>query len=375
MENSSYCPAIHSGIFIGLNKTEFVARPCCQFQVDGFDISKFNNHNYFDSDIIKNLIQANDNNQRLAECSGCYNIEQHNGYSYRQSLIDRFGDHNTGNLLLLDLMYDNSCNLACRTCNESFSTLWSKHLKDNNLPTFQLRPINDINLSHKEYTQKILDFISNLNVKSISQIKISGGEPLMHNGYFNLLENLTNGGMDFSDTELLIQTNGTIPLRDTHYKIFEKFRLVKLSFSIDGIEDRFEYLRWPGKWHKLTSNLNDIKNSAPSNVMFNIEETISIFNLYYHHEVANWMKDNFNANREGDLTSHNIHLAGGIFSLTNLTNLYASGTNYQYTDKSFKENPDSILKMIDHINKFDVIRNQDWLSVFPKLKDFYRQYI
>ena len=41
----------------------------------------------------------------------------------------------------------------------------------------------------------------------------------------------------------------------------------------------------------------------------------------------------------------------------------------------FKENPDSVRAMINEIKKFDTIRNQNWLEVFPLLKKYYARYL
>ena len=74
--------------------------------------------------------------------------------------------------------------------------------------------------------------------------------------------------------------------------------------SLDGVGERFEYLRWPATWRQVTDNIMHIRETAPSNTMFLIEETVSIFNFYYMNELDAWAKNNFTANREGDVTHH-----------------------------------------------------------------------
>jgi len=368
MDHDTYCPAIHSGISVKVNQNgNAIVRPCCEMQWDGISLNDAND--YFNHTLIKQL--QNDNKKGIwsSYCNQCKTVEDAGEYSYRLSQIDRFKENNTTNISTLDLMYDNSCNLACRSCGPDLSTYWQKHLLDNNIINQRFNNKHSIDLTNK----KFLSLLDSLNIESISQIKISGGEPFIGTGYWELLSALP---IDIiSNTELLIQSNGTIRLRDNHLKTFEKFRLVKISFSIDGFGDRFNYLRWPGDWHQLTNNLNYVRDTVPSNVMFNVEETISIFNLAYHNEVKDWVAANFSSNKDGDPILYNVHLANGIFSLDQITNEYIDDNNHRYINDNFTENSENIIRMIKVINQFDLIRNQSWLRTFPKLKDYYRRYI
>jgi hypothetical protein len=100
---------------------------------------------------------------------------------------------------------------------------------------------------------------------------------------------------------LCFQTNGTQPIHPKNFETIEKFHLVKLHISLDGVGNRFEYLRWPANWRQVTDNILDLRKTLPGNVMFVIEETVSIFNLLYINELESWVKQNFTTNREGDV--------------------------------------------------------------------------
>jgi hypothetical protein len=89
---------------------------------------------------------------------------------------------------------------------------------------------------------------------------------------------------------------------------------------------KFEYLRWPASWSQVTDNILNIRETVPSNVMFLVEETISIFNLAYITELDTWVKQNFTTNREGDPVNHTRHMATGIFRLDNCSNEYVYWT-------------------------------------------------
>ena len=151
--------------------------------------------------------------------------------------------------------------------------------------------------------------------------------------------------------------------------------MVKLHISLDGVREKFEYLRWPASWNQVTDNILQLRETLPGNVMFVIEETVSIYNLYYQNELDKWVKENFATNREGDITNHTQHMASGIFNLENVTKEYKSQVNQSYFTSDWKENPDKIHKMLNEIEKFDLLRNQNFKNVFPEVFELYARYL
>ena len=109
--------------------------------------------------------------------------------------------------------------------------------------------------------------------------------------------------------------------------------------------------------------------------MFLIEETISIFNLFYQDELDTWVKENFATNREGDITNHTRHLAVGIFNTNNVTTEYKKEIDQSYFKPNWKENPQEITKMVNEIKQFDLIRKQSFAVTFPQVAKFYTQYL
>ena len=151
------------------------------------------------------------------------------------------------------------------------------------------------------------------------------------------------------------------------------------SVSLDGIAQRFEYLRWPASWNQVTENLLELRESVPSNVMFLIEETVSIFNLFYLGELDQWVVKNFATNREGDPVIHTKHLAHGIYRLDNCSARYRDAMkNSKYClllPDELNVNVSEIKTMLSTIDKFDQFRNQCFGDTFPEVKEFYSTYL
>ena len=177
---------------------------------------------------------------------------------------------------------------------------------------------------------------------------------------------------------LAFQTNGTQNINPKNYRIIEKFHLVKLHVSLDGIGKQFEYQRWPAQWNQVSDNILNMRQNLPSNVMFLIEETISIFNLAYLDRLEAWIKQNFVTNREGDVVNHTRHLAKGTYNLNFCSQEYVDfvkRTVYaELIPDDWQENPKQIKAMIHEIVKFDRLRNESFHKVFPEIAQFYSRF-
>ena len=367
-----YCPIIHGGLKLRFSNGKLLGNHCCLHYGNQ---KEFDNNNIWEDKELKLVRKNNLNGIWDPSCWICKSNEISNIPSFRTGMIEKFGiKTNLTGPLRLDLTISDNCNLACRTCGPHLSTFWQKFLKDNNIPILSDENIGINNAS------KIIKILDNLNLSNLKMVVYSGGETLLGNEYWEvtkyLVDSVPNANKNLT---IVFQTNGTMPIKEKYFEIIEKCHLVKLNISIDSIGDKFEYLRWPAKWDQLVNNIQNFKNFLPFNVMFSFVETISIFNLFYRDEMTQWINKNFSTNKFGDVVNQNSHLAGGIFSLKNLTYEYIDGLkNTQLTNlipENFKESPEEIKSMIDTINKFDKIRGEDWTRTFPEVAEFYKRYL
>lgn len=330
---------------------------------------------------IIDLRQYNEQDHWHPSCSACEIPESAGMISYRSGMLDTFGVRkNLTGPIKLDLNFDISCNLACRSCGPQLSTFWQKHLKDNQLEINQPKTVSRVN--------DLLSILKKLDLSNLEMITLAGGESLLGTAYWQVAEYIIDT-VPNADKQLIVQfqTNGTQSIDKKYHDLIKKCRLVKFTFSIDGIKEKFEYLRWPANWKQVTGNMFRLREQLPVNVAFQIEETISIFNLFYLDELEIWHKNNFSVNRLGpnkqgefgNLINHEQHLAYGIYSLSNLTQEYVDAIKKtKYADlirPDWQENPKEIQKMITEVEKFDKIRNQDWRKTFPEVAEFYSRYI
>lgn len=363
---------LHGGLQINLkqNQQDFVYfQHCClrsssKIALTGTDL--------WNHPSLIPLRELNDQGKWDPGCWTCQGNELAGLSSFRTSMIEKFGDKRpvTGPQRL-DLMFDISCNLACRSCGPGLSTFWQQHLKENNISFHAPKPDSRVD--------DMIELLSKMDLSNLRMVVFCGGETLLGQGYWRVAKAIADMVPNAKNQlEICFQTNGTQSIAERNYEIIEKINLVKLHVSLDGIGEQFEYLRWPASWQQVSENIINLRDNLPANVMFTVEETYTIFNLFYRQRLQQWLDNNFSTNRLGDVTSHTQHIAVGIFGLENLTKEYIenlTGDIRNIINPNWKESPEKIAAMIKEIEKFDAIRGQSWQKTFPEVAGFYSRYL
>ena len=366
-----FCPIIHGALVIDIkpiHNSTFIGHCCLRdtFKIDFPSEPVWQNKKLFP------LRNKNINNEWDSGCWTCQGNELAGMESFRTGSLKGFGKRkDLSGPTRLDLVFDTNCNLACRSCGPQSSTFWLKHLIDNQLVDSK----TPIPPSRADY---MIDILKTLDLTHLESVLFCGGETLLGNTYWKVAKVIADLVPNAKDQLVIsFQSNATQMISEKHFDLIERFKLVKVHFSIDGIREKFEYLRWPASWNQVVDNVHEIRATAPSNVMFSIEETLGCLNLFYHHELETWAKKHFSANRFGDRIDHTTHHMKEVFALDNLTKEYVDalpGHLRSLVNPNWKENPEGIRNMIKEINKFDAIRNEDWSVTFPEVYEFYRRY-
>jgi hypothetical protein len=200
---------------------------------------------------------------RHPKCSWCFEEEDAGRKSKRKRDNDKYIDWlNKGNapfkgLAKFELNLGNTCNLKCRTCGSHSSSTWMEEeyevYEHTRYPTYKLYA-QRMKKYHQQYDDEspFWDDLEN-NLSTIKQFDFYGGEPFMSKKMWRILEVAVENGYS-KDIEVHYATNGTQWPADK-VEIFKHFRHVHLSFSVDGIGEQFEYMRYPAKWIEVTENM------------------------------------------------------------------------------------------------------------------------
>lgn len=252
-------------------------RPCCEF--DGW-LGNINDSGFIETwnnDKFKELRQQFKNNIQPAGCKKCFTQESA-GIKSKRQLTPVTPASSTPTLL--DIKFNNKCNMKCRICDSNNSHLWEKE------ETLIFGRPNNRGLSGKwvEETAKWEEL--NQLIDSLETLYISGGEPLLLKELFVFLEHCVKKDKA-KDISMRIITNGTIKISKNMHEVFKQFKNVRLVYSIDDIGPRFKYQRYPVEFSKVESNFKDAIQHDYLDIGINY--TVSIHNCLSGSDMVAWL--------------------------------------------------------------------------------------
>lgn len=284
----NYCPEIYHGLFVDRwNDTHVRISPCCQA---GSAIENIDTFSFEKSLHLSKLRKQFDQGLKPPECRRCWDAESVGLKSRRQSAIEFSPNVDTQvQLHGLDHSATWACNSACIMCSPLNSSMWAKEL---NFDSVKLRQIG-------RQFQKNNNFESKLNFEHIRKLHFNGGEPLLNNEHIDLLSRI-----DLSNVQISYNSNGTCYPSDRLLQQWKRAKLVKIFFSIDAVGSAFEYIRWPGNWQQVNSNICSMRDNL-SNLMFGINLSVGSYNVLELHSLWQWFQDTIPTNAEGDVSDFN----------------------------------------------------------------------
>lgn len=234
-------------------------RQCCNAGGNGYPINI--NHNTIDevlnNEYNKKLRTSFLKNERDPMCQRCWNIEDLGNQSFRYwANKESFGIKSVipirmepviefSDIQYMDITLGNKCNLGCRMCNPNSSSLVAKAWKIFG----EWKREENIEFS-RNTRNKILEIIEkSVNINTIFML---GGEPLINDFHDEIIELLIRTDRA-KNIKLHYSTNLQIDL-EKYLKLWTNFRAIEASISIDGTDEIYEYIRWPGRWEKVYRN-------------------------------------------------------------------------------------------------------------------------
>ena len=372
------CPDIKNSLAIDYRNGHIQIGSCCASGRIKVDESPINT--YLSNRKLIEIKQDNENNiLRDDYCKWCVDPEYNGQPSRRQDVIQAVKSKffkEGESLTRLDVSLNNLCNLKCTICDIHSSTSW---IPDH----IALGDTVPDEYHHKK--AKKLTINDPRELENLEYVKFQGGEPLLNEQHLHLLEMFDEIGI-LQNLVIHYNTNGTQIVDDKVLKLWGKAKLVDLFFSIDDVEERFEYQRFGAKWDHVNDNLKWFTDNLEPNHVFKITTTISLLNICNLKNLIHWKEQNFNYNRLGD----NIHQ---FFQPANGGNSNLSLENIEITldqknkivsclPNELKSYADSMpvvgipqQNIFSYLDKLDKIRNTNWRKTFPELVDIFEQHI
>jgi|688.fasta_scaffold87034_2 MoaA/NifB/PqqE/SkfB family radical SAM enzyme len=403
LESKHFCilPFISSRVWHSL------VVPCCINHDEIFGVSTqqsldeiYSNNNTKLTSFRKQLL----NGPTLPDsCSRCSDCERSNVTSLRQSSNQKWshtfdklefndiGDLKENKFYLWDgVGYSNLCNLKCRMCPSYLSSRTREEEVANGIGTKSISPMQqafldkhnlkgdpneiliesfrDIDLFYKFFDQ---------HVEFIEEIKFEGGEPMMMEQHFRILELL----IEKNKTDIRLQYNTNMTrLKFKHYNILDlwkEFNSVTVQVSLDAVSEQNYYIRHPSNWLEILENIDQVRKECP-HVALSIYTTIQILNCFAASKLHDWCNNN-NLEHRFVFLKH-----PSCMSLCALPNSYKERVKQHWERYKSNTEVDGFLRMMwandnsNEITEFlttieerDKIRNESLLTTFPEFKELY----
>jgi len=296
----------------------------------------------------------------------------------------------------VDMKLGNKCDLACVMCNPADSTQWiPDYNKLISSSSEQLQREIYWNKSesggynwwknNKSYWDDIYKQLHNLK-----HIYIIGGEPTINSEFKEFLKYCVDNN-HAEHIELRFNTNGQT-LDNELKELYKSFKHVLVHLSMDAIEQRYEYIRYPGTWDKQLTVL-EYWDNMPANVTVDIDCTVQALNVSHLPRFIKWkMEQGFNKLNikrfAGTIGMHllwtpnfmqinNLPYSIKQEAINDLMELkeYLGPTRmakYQKIDaviNKLNEKEFNIPMLVEYLDNMDKIRGTSWKDTFPELID------
>ncbi len=272
--------------------------PCCVYRGEPVgDCSKDSLEDIWNNQSQQDIRTAMLNDKTVSGCVNCIRNEKlgkdslrtvSNATFLKHIKITQQGATPDYDIKYIDSRFNNLCNLSCRSCGHGLSSSWHAPgvaigLIDKSTPVFLKAGRNNTDL----YDQ-IVEQLDNLD-----RIYFAGGEPLIINDNYKILDELSNKG--HYDIELVYNTNMTQSRLKGRsiFDVWKNFKNISIGASLDAEGSRGEYLRTGTVWSKVVDFRSEMIRLRPD-IDFYISCTTGLINVLHVPDFhRSWVEQGF----------------------------------------------------------------------------------
>jgi hypothetical protein len=350
------------------------------------------------------------NDKPSKECKRCYDLEQIGTWTMRQShnmrrgmqyrdLIEATnpdGSIDEFKMKYMDIRFSNVCNMKCRSCGPSCSSLWAEEIVKNHgeehyQKYFHTKKIVINNNEDQKFMAKLTPYL-----KDVEEVYFAGGEIIITPEHYECLDYWVKN--DLTDqVELTYTTNFSVLKYKNKDLInyWKKFPKLKIWASLDAEGDLAEMMRKGTDWKKILKNLKRVKELVP-HAEFQITPTISIWNVFQFPKFFDMLVDSGYVDIEGggaynvprfNLATHPWY--ANIMILPEGTKQHLKELYQAYSEKydkgsfnGFKmvhynleiggENKGGILEFEKFNDELDKFRKENHRAIIPEINEVYK---
>jgi len=368
------------------------------------------NHHKFDSDFdFHNTPSKIDDRKKMLNgqwpkegCTYCQHIEAAGGQSDRITNLDFPGIHAPPELdqdinavhvtpRILEVYFDNTCNLKCLYCGPHFSSLWDAENIKFGDPAF----VKSTNIESNK--QKLFDWLKQ-HGHNLTVFNILGGEPLYQPELEQCLTLFEQHPAPELKLQMFTNLNARLPYLQ---KIVQRVKTLidtgcirefEITASLDCWGAPQEYVRYPLDLEKWEKNFEYLLTESWINLIINSTVTpltiktlpdllhkINQWNLtrkVYHYQNSVNGPDYMFIDMFGDIFREDFDRAIGLKpdqtpeDLASKNYLIGIAKQSQHGGPT----PEKIHRLFNFLNTIDQRRNTSWPMTFPWLVDEFKKY-
>lgn len=353
---------------------------------------------------------------RPEECSYCWNAEDVGAPSSRITMAPIYTEmqpdiiETTAKLKwdesvypkYLEMSFSNVCQLKCSYCSTQNSSAWHDEIKKHgDYPLIDVENKNQYvshgreNLYEEDSPmhQKFWEWFDEAK-KHLKVMRITGGEPLLHESTFRLAEIIKDTGIDFHVNSNLCVSKRRIK------RLVTLNPDVKIYASVDSIGTQAEWIRHGLDWEMFEDNISKLVHS---NIEVGLMVTFNLLSIPKFHEFLQWVlrykqfaSDKFKL--DTPFMTNPKHLSALILDDNMMDTLYSArhfmqkntddNNPHKFNSGEFAKF-DRVVKLVESnrfdgedlnrhrkdfrlfVDEHDKRRGVNWHECFPELKSFY----
>lgn len=285
---------------------------------------------------------------------------------YNELCVDsdtNYTDISQHKLHMVDLHWSSICDLKCVTC-------WA--VQSSSIAREQNQPVNH---TPPDVANKIIEYIVS-NQEQVNEIYMSGGEPTLIKYNLKLLKQIKKRD------NLILRVNSNMQWQQDNAILKEmlKFPNVLFTCSVDGMNEKFDYIRRGGSWTKALSNIKFLQKQ--SNVKIRANTVFFVLTAQEIPTIIDYFMEEIGSM---DHTINQCAMGQSHLRCRNLPTLIKDKVKQQINDSFIKYkknlniagNLKNCLSELDHdgdssdykkyFDNIDKIQGSNWRQLFPEL--------
>jgi len=271
--------------------------PCCRFNNLDYKLPHISDglSNALNGEVFADIRKRMLAGEKLDNCAKCWQQEEATGNSMRTFYNEKYPII-TFKPKYIEIGFSTHCNLACRMCDETYSSKW---WTINN-------PGESVDIGYNIDNDWI-----DVDLSEVVEVKIVGGEPMMATQHDGFLEKLLKNRKHKNEIQLIYFTNATKRPSERVINYWRGLKEIVLNLSIDGFDEVNTYQRPGSDWAIIEDTITYYKQLAKEiNIKIYTHTVVTALNIWYMHKFYEWHDKTFTDGYSGiDVTESPDYLS------------------------------------------------------------------